>query len=349
MNEGRKNLFDFATKELSQDAFLRWLLENFRDEEIGKAAKALLAAFVAKFAGRTLDVAEIVDVKTEGQKERLDVVAEVYVGQERKLHLFLIEDKIASKAHDDQLKRYPSKVHCDEGSLYPIYYKTGWMDKKEREEVEKSGLWKAFGTEEAFAALGGFADAKNDILSDYVSHLGSIVRARENVASRPCAEWNFEEWRTYFRKELQPRIQNEVCPKISFSDWVYRGRYISFLSYFPFRLEGQSQPLIEFIFRPGAYIRASLRFSSYVDERKDKTGWENSLLKENTKTAVFHDLQSGGMPSFKRHWTKQGVASLKTMLKKGDREILTERIVEIAKEAQGYFSSVWGEFSLEEA
>lgn len=201
MNEGRKNLFDFATKELSQDAFLRWLLENFRDEEIGKAAKALLAAFVAKFAGRTLDVAEIVDVKTEGQKERLDVVAEVYVGQERKLHLFLIEDKIASKAHDDRLKRYPSKVHCDEGSLYPIYYKTGWMDKKEREEVEKSGLWKAFGTEEAFAALGGFADAKNDILSDYVSHLGSIVRARENVASRPCAEWNFEEWRTYFRKE----------------------------------------------------------------------------------------------------------------------------------------------------
>ena len=30
-----KNLFSYATKELSQDAFLRWFLESYDDEEVG--------------------------------------------------------------------------------------------------------------------------------------------------------------------------------------------------------------------------------------------------------------------------------------------------------------------------
>ena len=37
-----KNLFDFATKELSQDAFLRWFLES----DIDGGGKKLLAAFI---------------------------------------------------------------------------------------------------------------------------------------------------------------------------------------------------------------------------------------------------------------------------------------------------------------
>ena len=33
-----KNIFDYATRELSQDAFLRWLFENFDDTELKYAA-----------------------------------------------------------------------------------------------------------------------------------------------------------------------------------------------------------------------------------------------------------------------------------------------------------------------
>ena len=29
-----KNLFDYATKELSQDAFLRWLFENYTPSRV---------------------------------------------------------------------------------------------------------------------------------------------------------------------------------------------------------------------------------------------------------------------------------------------------------------------------
>lgn len=33
-NQNTKNLFDFATKELSQDAFLRWLIESAEDPDV---------------------------------------------------------------------------------------------------------------------------------------------------------------------------------------------------------------------------------------------------------------------------------------------------------------------------
>ncbi|SDA24790.1 hypothetical protein SAMN02910447_02632 [Ruminococcus sp. YE71] len=42
-----KNLFDYATKELSQDAFLRWLFENYDcdDKNVCLAAYSLLREF----------------------------------------------------------------------------------------------------------------------------------------------------------------------------------------------------------------------------------------------------------------------------------------------------------------
>ena len=40
-----KNLFDYATKELSQDAFLRWLFENYEDPILGEAANDIIGKF----------------------------------------------------------------------------------------------------------------------------------------------------------------------------------------------------------------------------------------------------------------------------------------------------------------
>ena len=42
-----KNLFDYATKELSQDAFLRWLFENYNceNESVKNACRKLFDSF----------------------------------------------------------------------------------------------------------------------------------------------------------------------------------------------------------------------------------------------------------------------------------------------------------------
>ena len=47
---GMKNLFDYATKELSQDAFLRWLFENYNceDKDVCDASRELIMNFLGK-------------------------------------------------------------------------------------------------------------------------------------------------------------------------------------------------------------------------------------------------------------------------------------------------------------
>ena len=47
MTEQMKNLFDYATKELSQDAFLRWLFENYncKNEKVRQVCRKLFNKF----------------------------------------------------------------------------------------------------------------------------------------------------------------------------------------------------------------------------------------------------------------------------------------------------------------
>ena len=63
-----KNLFDYATKELSQDAFLRWLFESYEDNEIKPHAGFLLRKF-CKLADSDI----ITDVKTAAQWCKIDI------------------------------------------------------------------------------------------------------------------------------------------------------------------------------------------------------------------------------------------------------------------------------------
>ena len=54
-----KNLFDYATKELSQDAFLRWLFENYNceNESVKNACRKLFDSFTEnKFKEKTITV-----------------------------------------------------------------------------------------------------------------------------------------------------------------------------------------------------------------------------------------------------------------------------------------------------
>lgn len=103
-----KNLFDFATKELSQDAFLRWLLENFNDPVVGIASKKLLSEMIKLFPDQPLDINKITKIETWAQLKYMDVVAKAYNG-ETEIATFVIEDKINSCEHY-QLKKYDKEI-----------------------------------------------------------------------------------------------------------------------------------------------------------------------------------------------------------------------------------------------
>ncbi len=61
-----KNIFDYATKELSQDAFLRWFLES----DIDDSGKKLLSAFTG------LESNKISNIHTKAQIKKIDILVE---------------------------------------------------------------------------------------------------------------------------------------------------------------------------------------------------------------------------------------------------------------------------------
>lgn len=93
-----KNLFDYATKELSQDAFLRWFIEN----DYNGSGRELLGVLA------NVNPSEISNIRTWAQSEHIDIWVDFNVGSEP--HVLIIEDKVNTGDHSNQLVRYMKSV-----------------------------------------------------------------------------------------------------------------------------------------------------------------------------------------------------------------------------------------------
>lgn len=114
----KNNLFEFATSELSQDAFICWLL-NFahkdhldEDRYLTECAKKLLQKMVPEETDHV-----VTDIQR--QYKNIDVLLEV-----NKKYQVIIEDKTFSNVHDDQINKY-EKILESEGkqNIKCVYYK----------------------------------------------------------------------------------------------------------------------------------------------------------------------------------------------------------------------------------
>ena len=91
----RNNLFEFATGELSQDAFLCWCANwaNFKDDKLYEMGRT--------FVEKVSDVSSIKSVDIYRQYEKIDVLLIVNDSV-----AVIIEDKIFTSEHDNQISRY---------------------------------------------------------------------------------------------------------------------------------------------------------------------------------------------------------------------------------------------------
>ena len=130
----KPNIFEIATKELSQDAFITWLLKwaddscKNLDEDLHQCGKEFVSALIKK---QNPNFSEFINkVEAGRQWENIDVWAEV-----NDKYFIIIEDKINSSEHSDQLKRYKeiAEKWCQENNKEKpvcIYLKTGNESKK---------------------------------------------------------------------------------------------------------------------------------------------------------------------------------------------------------------------------
>src|SRR4051812_1220057 len=101
----KPNLFQFATSELSQDAFICWLL-SWGDPNC-ESSDASLHRLGVVFIGKLLEMCNvpvpspITSVKVQRQYKSIDILAVV-----NDQITILIEDKTATINHSNQLQRY---------------------------------------------------------------------------------------------------------------------------------------------------------------------------------------------------------------------------------------------------
>ena len=177
----KPNLFAYATKELSQDAMICWLIAWSATAEGSEAHKALPEIgrrFVEALLGKH-------DVKLTGavrraeihqQEHGIDVLARIH--DENSTHVLLIEDKTHTSAHGDQLRRYRDVVAAGETSLgnvrehWPVYLKTGILSLAEQVNIEENG-YKVFHREDLLGVLDAY-HGTHPIVIDFRKHVRGL-------------------------------------------------------------------------------------------------------------------------------------------------------------------------------
>ena len=115
MNSNDPNLFHYATKELSQDAMICWLIAwaaqgkgtGPEQEELRRCGLRFVSALLNHNRDDKDPIKLEEDVETEihPQDRRIDVLARI-----NRKHVLLIEDKTVTKDHSEQLSRYYDDV-----------------------------------------------------------------------------------------------------------------------------------------------------------------------------------------------------------------------------------------------
>ncbi len=214
-----KNLFDFATKELSQDAFLRWLFENFNDDGIGACSCEMLRTLC------DLDKNSVItEVSTVAQWQKIDITVKFKVDNIN--HILFIEDKTFSEAHD-QLNNYGEKIlkYCSKYKCHKVFYKTSEITVKDKNEAQTTD-WKIFGIEEIFNFFKGYSNTSNIILKQYIQHIELLYTASQNrikpTSNNSWADW--VAWISFFEKEVVPKYDKKYIvgtEKIAQYPYVY--------------------------------------------------------------------------------------------------------------------------------
>lgn len=201
------NIFDFATSELSQDAFLCWLIAWADSSQIVNDNS--LNGCASTFVKRLLEVSDDYNIETVEvgrQWNNIDVWA--LINNE---HFLVIEDKKGTTEHSDQLKRYAeiAKEHYKNSDIEIklVYFKM--QEQGQYSNVDKAGFT-VFGRDKMLEILTGYIENVNkneinDILFDYYRNLKGLDKKINSYKELPLEKWYWHSWIGFY-SELQKHL-----------------------------------------------------------------------------------------------------------------------------------------------
>ncbi|MGL6024229.1 MAG: PD-(D/E)XK nuclease family protein, partial [Cetobacterium sp.] len=188
----RPNIFKFATTELSQDAFLCYVLDYYNDTWKTKhISEYNFAKFFIHSLFKKLNIENIKinSLKIEKQYMAIDILLiineSIYI---------IIEDKTFTSERQNQMNEYREKVikqfNTLEQNVYCIFYKTGdesytnislIKDRKNIETLLREEIIEIFEKYEGF----------NILFQDYLLNLKDLQNERENFKNRNLKKESF--------------------------------------------------------------------------------------------------------------------------------------------------------------
>lgn len=303
MNSNRPNLFNYATKELSQDAMICWLIAWAAQNNGGSSEDEKLRCcglrFVSALLNHRQDEEDLIEldrvdnVEIYQQEQGIDVLARIN-GE----HVLLVEDKTDSDDHGDQLATYYENVvegrtilgNVDESDLRPIFFKTGNQSLVEERRIEEEERYKVFTRKHVLKVLDG-CEGRNAILSDFRQYLKGL-EDQTNSYKKWTRNHDRESWLAWegFYRHLEREF-------IGIGRWTWWG-YVSnpaggFLGFsWAASVNDELYLQIEAHLESGVVTKATLCFKVYAgsksNSRKQKLKWDwhRRVLKASKGQAV---------------------------------------------------------------
>ena len=299
-----KNLFDFATKELSQDAFLRWLFESYDDIAIKPIVYDFINFFTKDqiieggFQREPISISERdnVVIKTYSQCNKIDVSVDIIINDNKHFCL-VIEDKTTSSEHN-QLKKYNESIkawknQCDEGLstnkwVYKIFYKTSQINDDGEINRVKDAKWKSFDLYSIYEFFRKFKNKTNiQILNDYIEHLEHCKSDIDNVFLP--TEDNTQQWKSFFTKTVLPKL-DETKYSVTISEHYYGYAYLII----KFK-NGMDCPYLEFRSRDclNGYITARILLYGQKLTGQEITNYKNKIKQTKSFFSQNNSQQIG--------------------------------------------------------
>lgn len=293
----KPNIFHLATKELSQDAFIVWLLQyadqdcKIFNPELHRCAQEFLRELIKSQYNDFND--DIVKVRAGRQLSNIDIWAEVNDD-----YFILIEDKINTGEHNNQLERYKNIArdlhngfsNKKERKIVCIYIKTGDDTNLNILSVERQG-YKVFGRTKLLDILEKYQNCvQNDIFYDFIERLVYLENENKKFEEINISEWEDSQWIGFYQfLEKQDELEKLDWGYVPNANGGFLGCWFSFLD---FKYNTSIYLQIEPNKKDSLSFRVGVDADSNEERREIREEFLSLLLEFAEKTGLFEIYRS---------------------------------------------------------
>jgi hypothetical protein len=222
------NLFNYATSELSNDAFLCWLISISKEKYSGSnpieynVSQTYLRKF-CNYGGKIY----VYDDGIKRQEDHIDILIKGKYDNKEEF-IIAIEDKTKSDEHSDQLRKYKKFINEKYGdkNCHFIYYKTSIQS--DNKKIENKG-YTALGIYDIYDMLeeGGAGKSNNQLIADYYNFIKDEVASYDHFKKDNICDWNTNAFIGFFSHMSGSLRNNESVKNIGFGYYDNRngGKY----------------------------------------------------------------------------------------------------------------------------